>query len=156
MLKIFRKIRLLLLTALICLVLGFGKEALAGDIILKNLGGREVNLSSYEGKPVILFFWTSWCPYCRQEIKALNQGYAQMEKEGIVVFGINVGESDYKVQKFFKGYVLNFGILLDRDGSVANKYDVIGVPTYIFLDKTGQVIVQTHSLPENYKSLLFK
>lgn len=153
--RIFRKFRMLLLMAVIFLVLGFSKGALAGDIILNDLGGQAVNLSSYQGKPVILFFWTSWCPYCRQEIKVLNQRYAQMKKEGLVVFGINVGESGYKVQRFFKDYVLHFGILLDRDGAVADNYDVIGVPTYVFLDKTGKIISQHHSLPGNYKSLLF-
>ncbi|MCX5698597.1 MAG: TlpA disulfide reductase family protein [Candidatus Omnitrophica bacterium] len=152
----FRKFRMLLLMALISLALGFGKGALANDIILNDLGGRAVNLSSSKGKPVILFFWTTWCPYCRQEIKVLNQRYAQIEKEGIVIFGVNVSEPDYKVQKFFKGYQLNFKILLDQAGLLADKYNLMGVPTYVFLDKTGQVISQVHSLPNNYKSLLFK
>jgi len=154
--RTFIKFRAPLFMVLIWLVLGFGKGALAGEIILNNLSGRAVNLSSYKGKPVVLFFWTTWCPYCRQELKILNQQYSVMTKEGIVVFGVNVNEPDYKVQKFFKGYQLNFNILLDKSGLLANKYNLLGVPTYVFLDKTGQIISQAHSLPDNYKSLLFK
>jgi len=153
---IFRKFRIPLLTVLIFLVVGFGKTALASDIVLNDLNGRAVNLSGYKGKPVILFFWTTWCPYCRQELKILNQQYSVMAEEGIVIFGVNVSESENKVQRFFKGYQLNFEILLDKAGLLADKYDLMGVPTYIFLDKTGEVISQAHSLPVNYKSLLFK
>ena len=153
---IFRKFRTLLFIALIWLVLGFAKDALANDIILNDLGGSAVQLSSYKGKPVILFFWTTWCPYCRQELRMLNQQYSQIAKEGIVLLGVNVSESDYKVQRFFKGYPLNFKMLLDKAGLLADKYGLLGVPTYIFLDKNGQVISQAHSLPVNYKSLLLK
>ena len=152
----FRKFRTLLLMAVIWLVLGFGKGALAGEIILKDLGGQAVQLSSYKGKPVILFFWTTWCPYCRVELRILNQKYSVMAKEGITILGVNVSESQDKVQRFFKGYPLNFKMLLDKAGLLADKYDLMGVPTYVFLDKTGEVISQVHSLPANYKSLLFK
>jgi peroxiredoxin len=153
---IFRKFRTLLLLVLIWLVLGFAKEALAGNIILNDLGGRAVDISSYKGKPVILFFWTTWCPYCRAELKILNQQYSVISREGIVILGVNISESENKVQRFFKGYPLNFKILLDKDGLLADKYDLLGVPTYVFLDKTGQLISQEHSLPGNYKNLLFK
>lgn len=152
----FRKFKVWLLMVLIWLVLGFGKGALAGEIILNDLGGQAVNLSSYQGKPVILFFWTTWCPYCRQELKILNQRYSVMAKEGIVILGVNVGESESKVQRFFKDDQLNFKVLVDKAGLLADKYDLSGVPTYIFLDKTGQVISQAHSLPENYKILLLE
>ena len=153
----FRKFRTLLLIILVTLVLSSGKIALADDIILNDLGGQAVNLSGYKGKPVILFFWTTWCPYCRVELKKLNQQYSsQMAKEGITVLGINVSESENKVRRFFKGYPLNFRILLDKDGLLADKYGLMGVPTYIFLDKSGQVISQAQNLPVNYKSLFFK
>jgi cytochrome c-type biogenesis protein len=153
---IFRKFRVLLLIVLIWLVLDFGKGALADDIILNDLEGQAVDVSSYKGKPVILFFWTSRCPYCRGELIKLNQQYLQMVKEGIVVFGVNVGESEDKVKIFAKDNQLNFKILLDKTGLLANKYGLLGVPTYILLDKVGQVISQYHSWPGDYKSLLLK
>lgn len=151
----YKKFKTMLFLVLFSLILGFGKEALAGEIILNDLTGQAVNLSSYKGKPVILLFWTTWCPYCRQELLSLNQQYAQIAKEGIAVFGVNVNESESKVQRFLKEFQPNFKILLDKDGLLSRKYDLMGVPTYIFLDKSGEVISQAHSLPDNYKNLLF-
>ena len=152
----FIKPKIWLLLGLIFLVLSLGKSALAQEIILNDLSGKSVNISRYQGKPMILFFWTTWCPYCREELKKMNQQSSLMAKEGVIIFGVNVSEPEYKVQIFFKGYPLNFKMLLDKDGLLANKYGLMGVPTYIFLDKTGKVILQTHSFPVNYKSLLFK
>ena len=128
----FREFKILLFVVSTWLVLGFGKTALAGDIILNDLGGQSVDISNYKGKPVMLFFWTTWCPYCREELKKLNQQYSLITQEGIVVLGVNVRESDSKVQKFFEGYQLNLKILLDKSGLLADKYDLMGVPTFIF------------------------
>jgi peroxiredoxin len=150
------KSKILLLMLLICLVLGAGKCALAGDMILNDLYGQPVNIASYQGKPVVLFFWTTWCPYCRAELKILNQQSVSMAKEGIIVIGIDVNEPDYKVRRFFEGYQLNLKILIDKTGSLSDKYGLLGVPTYVFLDKTGKEITQAHNLPVDYKSLLFK
>jgi len=151
----FKQSKLLLSLALICLVLGLNKSALAYNIELKDLNGRNVQLSNYLGKPVILFFWTIRCPYCREELKNLNRLYPALDKEGIVVLGVNVGEPEYKVRRFFEGYPLNFKILLDESGLLADRYNLLGVPTYVFLDKGGREISQAHSFPVNYKSLLF-
>lgn len=141
---------------LIFLASGSLRAASAGDIILNDLNGKTVNLSGCKGKPVVLFFWTTWCPHCRKEIKSLNQKYLQMEKEGIIVFAVNLGEPDYTVRKFLMKDALGFKVLLDKDGEAANKYNVIGVPTYIFLDKAGEVISDGHVLPDDYERLLLK
>ena len=101
---IFKKFKAWSLMAFFCLVLGFGKETLADNIILNDLSGQAVDISSYKGKPVVLFFWTTWCPYCRQELKKLNQQYPLMVKEGIVILGVNVNETENKVRRFFEGY----------------------------------------------------
>ena len=153
---IFRKSAIFSLGLLVFLVLGFGKTVFAESIILNDLNAKAVNLSSGQGKPTILFFWTTWCPYCRKEIKVLNQMYSQLAKDGVVIFGINIGETSYKVKRFFRDYALNLRILLDEDGKAADKYDVIGVPTYIFLDKSGRILSQANKLPEDYKKLLLK
>ncbi len=151
----FRKFRIILL-ALIVLALGLSNQASAGEIILNDLSGKRFEVSSLKGKPTVLFFWTTWCPYCRRELKEINQQSPALNQEGIAVFGVNVGETDYKVQKFFQGYALNFRVLLDKDGLLAGEYGLLGVPTYVFLDKAGKVAAKTNRLPDNYKALLLK
>ncbi len=132
----------------------FTGTAFGDDLILNDLESNPVNLSRLSGKPSIIFFWTTWCPYCRNELKTLNKMYAQMEKEGISVFAVNVGESGYKVKNFLKNYALSIKVLLDRYGQAADNYNIRGVPTYIFVDKDGRVVSVEHALPQNYKSLL--
>ena len=79
-----------------------------------------------------------------------------MEKEGLAVFVINVGETSAKVGRFLKDYALNIRVLLDKDGQAAEYYEIGGVPTYIFINKEGQLVLLEHRLPADYKSLLLK
>ena len=142
------------LTVMFILVLGIASTAFCGDLILNDLKSTQANLSIQTGKPTILFFWTTWCPYCRTELRQLNKLHSQMGKEGITVFAVNVGEAGYKVEKFLKDYALNLRVLLDKDGQAAEKYEIRGVPTYIFINKDGQVVSTEHSLPDDYLNLL--
>jgi len=141
---------------LIFLLFAFFRTAFAEEIELKDLKGNPVNIFEYYGKSTILFFWTTWCPYCRTEIRQLDKIYDQAKSEGISIIGINIGESNQKVVKFFKNYALKLKILLDNEGLLADRYNVIGVPTYVFLDKNGKMVLTEHTLPAYYKNLLFK
>ncbi len=149
-----RKGAIFLSTVLISLALGLTDMALAQDIILDELNAKPVNLSGYKGKPAILFFWTTWCPYCRQEIKTLNQMAPQLKKEETAVFAVNVGELDYTVRRFINNHMIILRVLLDRNSDAAYNYDVIGVPTYILLDRTGRIISREYTFPADYKNLL--
>lgn len=153
---ISRKSAAIFLAITVILSLSFVNMALAGDIILNDLESKPVNLSSLTGKPSVLFFWTTWCPYCRTELRALNKMYPQMEKEGITVFAVNVGEENYKVKRFLKDYALDVRVLLDEESLAAENYKLRGVPTYVFINKDGQVVSLEHRLPDDYKSLLLK
>ena len=144
------------LVLIVILSSGFANTVLAGDIVLNDLESRRVDLSGLTGRPSILFFWTTWCPYCRTELRALNKMYPQMEKEGITVFAVNVGEENYKVKRFLKDYALDVRVLLDEEGLAAKNYKLRGVPTYVFINKDGQVVSLEHRLPGDYKGLLLK
>ena len=56
---------------------------LATNFTLLDLENKEFSLSDFKGKPVILFFWTTWCPYCRGELKKLNTMHAQFLRDGV-------------------------------------------------------------------------
>jgi peroxiredoxin len=142
------------LALILGLALNFVNPAFAADIVLNDLQSQPANLSSLAGKPTVLFFWTTWCPYCRTELKDLNKMRPQMEKEGVVVFAVNVGEPVYKVTNFLKNYALSIRVLLDKEAQAAENYGIRGVPTYIFINKNGQVISTEHRLPDNYMEIL--
>jgi peroxiredoxin len=151
-----RKAAAIFLVLMVILSLGFADTVLAGDIVLNDLESRRVDLSSLTGKPSILFFWTTWCPYCRTELRELNKLYPQMEKEGINVFAVDIGEAGDKVRRFLKDYALDLRVLLDEEGRAAENYEIKGVPTYIFINKDGQIVSLEHRLPDDYKGLLLK
>ena len=124
--------------------------AYAADFKLKDLAGKEVILSDYKGKAnVILFFWTTWCPYCREELKQLNNDYASLKKNSIELLAINVGEPKYKVANFVEARGLNFKVLLDQDNRVADSYNILGVPTYFVVNKSGQITFSDNHYPKD-------
>jgi len=106
---------------------------------------------------VILFFWTTWCPFCRRELKVLEDIHAELLKEGWELFTINIGESSYKIENFLKKYSLTFKVLLDRDTNIARAYKILGVPTYILIDKTGRIVFKGNYFPKDtYKDLILR
>ncbi|MFA5005805.1 MAG: TlpA disulfide reductase family protein [Candidatus Omnitrophota bacterium] len=124
---------------------------------LDSLSGGQVSLDQYKGsRPVLLFFWTTWCPYCRDEIKHLNKISEELKDEGIAPFAVNIGESSYKVNRFFKDYALKISVLLDKDGYFSESQDIAGVPTYIMFDKNGREIFRDNVFPKEFKSLIVK
>ena len=126
------------------------------DFQLQDLRQNTFTLSSYKEKqPVILFFWTTWCPFCRKELSILKEKYPQLQKDGCELFAIDVEESPYKVENFVKNRALNFKILLDLDAAVAEAFDIFGVPTYIFINKKGKIVYRDNYFPqERYKELI--
>lgn len=128
---------------------------LAPDFKLQNLRKSTFTLSSYRNKqPVLLFFWTTWCPFCRREIKALKDMYPQLVKDNWEIFAIDVGEPGYRVEGFIDRYAIVFNILLDETAKVSESFELLGVPTYVLINKNGQVVFKGHSFPqEEYKAL---
>lgn len=130
----------------------------ASDFKLQDLKGETVSLSDYNGKkPVILFFWATWCPYCRTELKNLNDRYQQIISDGIELFGVDVGESKYRIENFLSDKAISYRMLMDTDAEVARSYSLLGVPTYVFIDRDGQVIYKgNYFMNKDYKALLGK
>jgi len=131
---------------------------LAANFKLQDIYKNEYTLSSYKDKQsVLLFFFTTWCPFCRKELSKLNDRYLELARYGFELFAINVGEPIEKVDKFAKSYSLAFKILLDKDTSVAQAYEILGVPTYILIDKKGRIVSTGNTFPEReYKELIPK
>lgn len=123
----------------------------APDFRLPDLEKNTFTLSSYKERhqPVILFFWTTWCPYCREELKILKDLYPEFLVDGWELFAINVGEPANRVDNFAKSYSLPFKILLDITTSVAKSFYVLGVPTYVFVDKNGYIMLTEHYFPHD-------
>ena len=119
------------------------------DFRLRDLDGNMVALSDFNNKKsVILFFWTTWCPFCLRELHNLNQIYPAFISEDIEVLAINVEESEPKVRRFLKKTPVVFKVLLDSDGRVAYSYGLIGVPMFVLINKSGEIVFQDYFFPQ--------
>jgi thiol-disulfide isomerase/thioredoxin len=126
-----------------------GKEA--KDFTLKSVAGKEKSLSEMmEDKPGIIFFWTTWCPHCRVQLKMFAAEREAMEEKGLSLIMINLEESAERVREFLKGMDIEDICLLDINGKVAREYAISGVPTLFFISAEGKVKAVEHYLPEDY------
>ena len=124
----------------------------ASDFTLSGLDSQSVSLSDYKGKnEVILFFWTTWCRFCRDELIELNRMHETIEAEGIRLVSINTGERKSTVERYLTNLGIRLPVYMDTNNSVASLYSILGVPTFVFVDKQGDVISRLHSFPRDYK-----
>ena len=108
---------------------------------LKDLDGKTLDLAQLKGKVVLINFWATWCPPCRKELPSMERLWRQLKDQGLVVLGVNVGESADEVFAFSNGLEtpLTFPLLLDEDSSVAQSWPVKGLPTTYLVDKRGRI-----------------
>jgi len=116
----------------------------APDFSLKDLNGNRVRLNAQKGNHIILFFGTTWCPACRKEIPAIINIHEKYAPQGLLLYYIDINESAERVKRFASQNALPYTILLDSDGSVAGRYNIIGVPTFILIDKQGNITSIAH------------
>ena len=115
----------------------------APDFTLKDLAGKDVTLSSFRGRVVLLNFWATWCGPCRFEMPAIEQRYEKYESRSFVVLAVDLDEPAADVSAFVQSFGLTFPVLLDPGAGVNDLYRVRGYPTTFFLDGQG-TITQKH------------
>ena len=120
----------------------------AADFTLEDLEGAEVSLADYAGRPVLVFFWATWCGYCRREIPDVVDLYAEMEEDGLAVLAVDIMEPRDLVAEFAAEAGMEFPVLLDAEARVADRYYVRGVPTNVFIDREGTVVRVVPGAPE--------
>jgi cytochrome c biogenesis protein CcmG, thiol:disulfide interchange protein DsbE len=118
---------------------GSAPGQLAPDFSLDDINGQRVKLSDLRGHPVIVNFWATWCPPCRQEAPAIQAAYQRYRDQGVILLGVNLREDAQTIQQFAKEFGLTYPLLLDRDGAVSDRYQVRGIPTTVFVDADGVV-----------------
>lgn len=118
---------------------GVNEGQLAPDFTLQLISGGNLTLSELRGHPVVLNFWASWCPVCQKELPVLQTAMTEWESQGVNVVGVNLREDATTVEKFATANNLTFPLALDTDGIVAQNYQVLGIPTAIFIDSEGVI-----------------
>ena len=113
---------------------------LAPDFSLLDMEGAVHRLSDYRGRIVIVNFWATWCPPCREEMPSMQRAWEQLRPEGILMFGINVGEDEDTIFQFTADYPVDFPLLMDSDSAVTGQWPVRGLPTTFVVDPAGRLV----------------
>lgn len=113
--------------------------ALAPDFTLQDQAGNEVTLSDSFGQPLLLYFWTTWCPPCQAELPVIEATYQEYKDQGFRVLAVNVQEQPAQVQTFIQESGLTLPTVLDETGAVAKRYRVRGLPTSFFVNPQGAI-----------------
>ncbi len=114
-----------------------GKPAPA--FALELYGGGELSVGPDLGKPVVLNFWASWCPPCREESPLLERAWRQYEDRGVLFVGVDTQDTEEDALAYIDEFGLTFPNGLDADGEITVAYGVVGLPVTFFIGGDGVV-----------------
>ena len=110
----------------------------------KALSGEQFTNDSVKGKVVLFEFWTTWCPYCKNEESLVNDVTDEFSAKGLIVIAVDVGESKKVVQKYLKEHPRKCRIVLTEDTNLAAMYAATTYPIYVVVDRDGNVAGTQH------------
>ena len=114
---------------------GLGVGEKAPDFELLNLNSEKVKLSDFRGKKVMLNFWATWCPPCKEEMPEMEK-YYQKTNGDVIILAVNI-DPQYNVKKFVTEMGSSFPVLLDEKDKVNSICQVLTIPTTFFIDEQG-------------------
>lgn len=106
----------------------------------RNLAGETIELpAAAAGKVLILRFWATWCPFCREEMKAIEQVWKDHRGRGLVMLAVNAGQTQGQIASFIDEIGVTYPILLDPGSKIARSYGVTGLPMTFVIGRDGRV-----------------
>lgn len=127
------------------------------EFTLKIVNKEKTSLQDYRsGEKALIFFWATWCPHCRVQLKELNEAKDKIAAQKIKIVAVDVGEDEGIVNKYLQKNGIALDVFLDEQSDVSDSYGLVGVPTFYFVDEQGIVAEVTHSLPEDIEAVFNK
>ena len=112
--------------------------ALAG---IDPVTGKKVNLAQWNGKPVVVNLWGSWCHPCRDEAKELR---AFLARHPGSLLGIDVEDSKPGAKAFQRRYKIRFPSIFDPKDVMVNRLKAFGTPSTYFLDRKHRIVAAVY------------
>jgi thiol-disulfide isomerase/thioredoxin len=150
-LPVLKSLGLILLLLIIFNAAGLSQEK-APDFSGKTLNGKEIKLSDYQGKVVLIDFWASWCPPCREEMPELIKFYKSHNNNDFELIAVNIDEKSSNMEQFL-GKLFpepQFPIIVDDHQQIPPLFNIEAMPTTIFIDKKGDIRFRHDGFKEDY------
>lgn len=110
---------------------------------LPSVAGGTVKLADHRGKVVLVYFWATWCPYCRKELPVGIERISRERKtQPFTVLAVSIQERRDVVAGYVQGAGLTVPVLLDGDGAVAREYRVTATPTTFVIGRDGRLVAR--------------
>ncbi len=117
-----------------------GDKTVAPDFTLSSTNGKQIRLSDFRGKVVIVDFWATWCPPCKAEIPDFVKLYSEYKNDGFQMLGVSLDEGGAKnVVPFMKDHGMNYPVVFGTEEVVSAYGGIRGIPTTFVIDKKGYV-----------------
>jgi thiol-disulfide isomerase/thioredoxin len=122
----------------------FEEKKEAAPFTLNDLNGNQVSLSDFKGKPVILFFWASWCSSCKEDIALIEKFFEGKSDQFSILTIVIDGERKKRVKRLVQQYKITLPVLLVLKEKILDHYAISGwVPVVIFIDAEGRIVGKT-------------
>ena len=111
------------------------------NFTLKDMHGKNVRLSDFKGKVILLNFWATWCGPCKTEIPAFVQLYDQYKDQGFVVLGVSTDDEPELLRQYAASMKMNYPVLVGRDKEeLLDAWGPIyAIPTTFFVGRDGSI-----------------
>lgn len=121
---------------------GYGRNDAAPAFSTVMADGRRLSLSALRGKVVLLTFWATWCPPCRDEMAVFERLHRDLGTSGLVVVGVNAREDPEPIVDYARANNLSFALAVDPDGKVGAAYGVVALPTTFVIARNGRPVAR--------------
>ena len=113
----------------------------APEFTLGSLTGESISLADYDGQPVLIFFWASWCSICKRTMPGLQSVYNDFASLGFEILAVNTTYQDSLsgAANYYASQGYSYPMLLDRSGDISKIYRVNAVPLSVLINPDGEI-----------------
>jgi len=112
----------------------------APDFRFKDKSGKEFSLFDFRGKVVLINFWATWCPPCREELPSLVSLLRQTDPNELKILALSVDESWAPVNEYLREVGILFPVYDDFDRNISRRYGTLKFPETYIVDRKGTVV----------------